>query len=90
MIRCTLVTIALAAAALGTQTPRGLQVHEKRDTIPPGYSLIEAASSDTDINLRLALAQNNISGLIDTLYEVSTPSSAKYGQYLSKEEVCQE
>lgn len=37
---------------------------------------------------RLALKQNNMDGLIEALYDVSTPSSAKYGQHLSKYEVC--
>ncbi|KAJ7750792.1 family S53 protease [Mycena metata] len=42
---------------------------------------------DQILNLRLALAQKDISGLQDTVYGVSTPGSSRYGQYLSKEEL---
>ncbi|KAH9913300.1 peptidase S8/S53 domain-containing protein [Fomitopsis serialis] len=87
MISRLLVAAAFTAAALGTPARRSLQVHEKRDTIPSGYSLTGSASADTVLDLRLALVQNDTTGLINALYDVSTPSSAKYGKYLSKEEV---
>ncbi|KAH9839170.1 family S53 protease [Rhodofomes roseus] len=87
MLSRFLVAAAVTAAALGTPAHRSLQVHEKRDNAPNGYSLTEPASSDTVLNLRLALVPNDTTGLIDALYDVSTPSSVKYGQYLSKEEV---
>lgn len=45
------------------------------------------AAPETVLTLRFALVQNNLTGLIDTLYDVSTPSSPNYGAYLSKEEV---
>lgn len=88
MILCLLVSIALVTVAFGTSMPRSLQVHEHRDNIPSGYTLTEVASGDTKISLGLALAQRDPAGLINALYEVSTPSNARYGQFLSKDEVC--
>ncbi|TFY67250.1 hypothetical protein EVJ58_g1740 [Rhodofomes roseus] len=38
------------------------------------------------IKLRVALVQSNPAGLEDALYDVSTPSSDNYGQYLTREE----
>ena len=40
------------------------------------------------LKLRLALAQSDPDGLIEALYSVSDPDSPRYGQYLSKAEVC--
>ena len=40
------------------------------------------------LKLRLALVQSDPDGLIEALYSVSDPDSPRYGQYLSKEEVC--
>lgn len=64
-----------------------LQVHEARSKIPAGFSSHGAASSDTMLNLRIALVQSDFAGLEERLYDVSTPSSANYGKHLSKTEV---
>ncbi|KAI0066328.1 subtilisin-like protein [Artomyces pyxidatus] len=68
---------------------RDLRVHERRDTHPEGFTNRGPAQADTVLRLRLALVQNDISGLQDALMDVSTPSSAHYGEHLSKEEVFQ-
>ncbi|KAJ7740388.1 family S53 protease [Mycena metata] len=70
-------------------TTRGeFTVLERRDSPPSGFSRVGPSPSDTVLNLRLAaLTQNNISGLHDTVYEVSTPGNSRYSQYLSKEKV---
>ncbi|KAJ7156355.1 family S53 protease [Mycena filopes] len=60
---------------------------ERRDTAPAGFTHIGSAQADEILTLRLALTQGNIPGLHDTVYEVSTPGNARYGQYLSREEV---
>ncbi|KAJ7768843.1 Pro-kumamolisin, activation domain-containing protein, partial [Mycena metata] len=62
-------------------------VLERRNSPPSGFSRVGPSPPDTVLNLRLGLTQNNISGLDDTVYEVSTPGNSRYGQYLSKEEV---
>ncbi|KAJ6454753.1 family S53 protease [Mycena vitilis] len=59
----------------------------KRDAPPPGFARIGAAPVNEVLNLRLALAPSNIQGLEDTVYDVSTPGNARYGQYLTQDEV---
>lgn len=86
-----LLTIAsLAALALGTPVRRDLQLHESRKSTPSGFSLVGPAAPDTTLDLRLALVRGNAVGLIDALYDVSTPSSVRYGEHLTKEEVSNE
>lgn len=81
------VLLSLLSLALATPAPRTMRVHTRRDSAPAGYTLAGAASPDTTIRLRIALAQSNPAGLEDALYDVSTPSSANYGKYLTREEV---
>lgn len=61
--------------------------HEKLEKAPDGFLHNGPASDSTSLNLRIALVSNNMAGLEKALYDVSTPSSALYGQHLSKEEV---
>ncbi|KAF9813130.1 hypothetical protein IEO21_05741 [Rhodonia placenta] len=72
---------------MGTPLRRAMQVHEALQSTPSGYTLTGAASPDTVLSLRVALVQNNIDGLIEALYDVSTPSSSNYGKWLSKSDV---
>jgi tripeptidyl-peptidase-1 len=60
---------------------------EKRDGSPPGFSRVGPTPLDQTLNLRLALMQKNITGLHDTVYDISTPGNARYGQYLTQDEV---
>ncbi|KAI0669376.1 family S53 protease [Trametes maxima] len=87
MVATRLFVASLFTFALGKPMGRNLQVHETREDIPAGFSLQGAASPDTTLKLRLALVQPNFAELEQKLYDVSTPSSANYGQHLSKEEV---
>ena len=82
-----LVAVVLSALVLAKPARRDLQVHESRPRAPAGFSSSGAASPDTTLNLRLALVRNDEAGLIQSLYDVSTPSSPNYGQHLTKEEV---
>ncbi|KAF8576677.1 family S53 protease-like protein [Ramaria rubella] len=66
---------------------RNLVLHEQIDGAPEGFVLSGPASDATSLNLRIALVSNDMAGLENALYDVSTPSSALYGQHLSKEEV---
>ncbi|KAI0633617.1 subtilisin-like protein [Trametes polyzona] len=76
-----------AAAVLAGPTARPMQVHDSRAGAPQGFVLTGPAPVDATLDLRLALVQNDIAGLHEALYAVSTPDSPLYGQYLSKEEV---
>lgn len=81
---------AFAPLVLASPSPlaaRSMQLHETRETIPAGFVQSGAAPADQMLELQFGLVQNNPKGLEDALYSVSTPSSASYGQFLSKEEV---
>ena len=79
--------LLLPAISLASLSRRDMQLHESRAEPPSGYTVLGPAAPETVLTLRLAIVQNNLTALIDTLYEVSTPSSPNYGAYLSKEEV---
>lgn len=64
-----------------------MMLHEKREQAPQGFSSNGPASADTILDLRIAMVPNNIAGLEEQLMAVSTPSSASYGQHLTREEV---
>ncbi|KAJ3551202.1 hypothetical protein NM688_g4844 [Phlebia brevispora] len=63
-----------------------MSVRESRPSPPSGFVHGGPAHPDTSLDLRIALVQNNPEGLINALYEVSTPGSPSYGEHLSKEE----
>lgn len=86
-IRSWLTLSLLYALVYGKPTRRDFQLHETRSGAPAGYRLSGTASPNTILNLRLALVRNDDAGLIDTLYDVSTPSSPLYGNHLTKEDV---
>lgn len=83
-----LAGLLFPSLAWGTPMARMMQVQESRESAPSGYTLTGPADPDTVLTLKLALTQNDSDGLIDALYNVSTPPSAKYGQYLTAQEVC--
>lgn len=89
MLTSVFLVACLAASAFGTPTARDsdLQLHEALDATPVGFVHSGSADPQTMLKLRIALVQNNPAGLEDALYDVSTPSSANYGQHLTKEEV---
>ncbi|KAF7353862.1 Subtilisin-like protein [Mycena venus] len=64
-----------------------LVVLERRDAAPEGFVHSGAAPAAQVLNLKVNLVQNDLAGLESALYEAATPGSAKYGQWLSVEEV---
>lgn len=66
---------------------RSMQVAKSRASAPSGFTFTQPADSGTMLKLRIALKQNNMDGLIDKLYDVSTPSSPNWRKFLSKGEV---
>lgn len=83
-----LILTGLFSLALAKPMARDMKVRESRESVPSGYVRRGAADADTKLNLRIALVQSNIEGLIEQLYAVSTPDSPTYGEHLTKEEVC--
>ena len=85
-----LTSIILASVVVsGYASPlsRSLTVHDKRSTVPSGFTLDSAAPANQVLNLRVALVNSNITGLESELYAVSTPTSSRYGQHLTKDQV---
>lgn len=86
--RTSICIASLCTLALGKPLARSLQLQESRVAAPAGFSLAGAAESTAVLDLRLGLVSSNVDGLIETLYDVSTPSSSNYGQHISRPEVC--
>ena len=87
MVSNVLIFSALFSLALAKPTARSMKVRESRDTVPSGYIRTAAPPADHELKLRIALVQSDPEGLVDALYDVSTPGTASYGEHLSKEEV---
>ncbi|KAL7281195.1 hypothetical protein ACG7TL_004503 [Trametes sanguinea] len=83
------LTVLAACFALAQCTParRAMRTLESRAAPPSGFVHSGPASSSTVLHLRMALVSNDIAGLEEALYSVSTPSSPRYGQHLTKQEV---
>ncbi|KAH8108267.1 family S53 protease-like protein [Phellopilus nigrolimitatus] len=78
---------SLVAAVAANPVFHNLVLHEKREGAPNGFIKLGAAPADQVLNLRLALVNSDMPGLESSLYAVSTPGSALYGQHLTKEAV---
>ncbi|THH32196.1 hypothetical protein EUX98_g1969 [Antrodiella citrinella] len=88
MVATTLFIISLFSLAMGNPlSRRTMQLHESRSGIPDGFVNSGAASPESVLKLRIALAQNDPAGLTAALLDVSEPTSANFRQHLSKEEV---
>ncbi|TDL24744.1 family S53 protease-like protein [Rickenella mellea] len=83
----SLFLAVLLAMATATPVTPNMVLHELRQTVPAGFSTVGPAAAEATLTLRIALAQNDMAGLENALYDVSTPSSPLYGQHLSKEQV---
>ncbi|EPS94692.1 hypothetical protein FOMPIDRAFT_1054842 [Fomitopsis schrenkii] len=84
MLATGLLLTSLLNFGLGKPVARSLRLHESRSTIPVGFSRVGSADADTVLSLRLGLVREDTDKLIETLYDVSTPSSPNYGQHLSR------
>ncbi|KAH9847178.1 family S53 protease-like protein [Lenzites betulinus] len=88
MVAAGLLAFSFFTVALGAPLAREpLHVHDARSAAPAGYTTSGAPHPDTVLQLRVALKQSNVDGLVDKLYDVSTPGSANYRNFLSKAEV---
>ncbi|KAI0727509.1 family S53 protease-like protein [Fomitopsis betulina] len=85
-LRTSIYIVSLCYFALGKPLARSLQLQGSRPAAPAGFSFAGTAESATVLDLRLGLVSSNIDGLIETLYDVSTPSSSNYGQHISRPE----
>lgn len=84
MVALGLFFASLIALASASPLFSQLTLHESRDGVPEGFVASGKPDPSTQLNLRIALVQNDPAGLEKALMDVSTPSSALYGQHLSK------
>ncbi|CAK5281051.1 unnamed protein product [Mycena citricolor] len=78
----TVLTVAAVAAAKSAMV-----LHDSLATVPAGFVSHGPAPATHELELRFGLAGNDVKGLQAKLMEVSTPGSANFRQWLSKEEV---
>ncbi|KAJ6622550.1 family S53 protease [Mycena sp. CBHHK59/15] len=76
--------LSLAAAVPAAQT---FIVQESLSSAPQGFAKVGVAADSAPVYFRIALPSKDIAGLEKALLDVSTPSSANYGNHLTKEEV---
>jgi tripeptidyl-peptidase-1 len=65
----------------------GLVLHNQLANVPAGWALTGTPSSTSELNLQIALKQQNVDLLESKLASVSTPGSSEYGKYLTADEV---
>ncbi|KAF7323341.1 Subtilisin-like protein [Mycena chlorophos] len=82
-----MLALYLVAAALSLVSATPLVLHERRDVVPAGFVSRGPASATDVVKLRINLVQNNLAGLESALLDAAVPTSSKYGQWLSREEV---
>ncbi|KAI0646150.1 subtilisin-like protein [Trametes meyenii] len=75
----------VASPLVATSTT--FRIHEVTRAAPVGFAEVGPAPPEATINLRIALAQSDPSGVVDVLYKVSDPDSETYGQHFSKGEI---
>ncbi|PIL23443.1 hypothetical protein GSI_14754 [Ganoderma sinense ZZ0214-1] len=82
LVLSSLFSLALAAPSLQQRR------HVVRSvSVPHGFSYVQKANQEHTLTLRIALVQNNATGLEKALYDVSNPASENYGRHLTKAEV---
>ncbi|PIL27274.1 hypothetical protein GSI_10421 [Ganoderma sinense ZZ0214-1] len=87
LLALSLFTYLALATPISSLDSRDLLVHESREILPIGFSLVGPAPSQTPLKLRIALSQSNPDSIVAALLNVSDPSSDTYGQHLSKSQV---
>ena len=84
-----LVSVASAAASVVAPTLSRRVLHERRSTVPNGWTLRRRADPDTVVPLSIALRQSNLEHLDAYLLDVSDPLSPNYGKLWSPARVAQ-
>lgn len=86
-----MLVTSLLAAFLATSSASPLSiphvVHEKRTSAPHGWVKRAELGRRMVLPMRIALAQENLHKGDDWLMDVSHPTSSKYGQHWSAEDI---
>ncbi|KAF8260343.1 peptidase S8/S53 domain-containing protein [Lactarius quietus] len=89
--RLSVFSVLAAATLVASLVPRwdDTRVKHTWHAVPSNWESLGLPSTNTTIDLHIALLPQSENALIDALYEVSTPGHPKYGAHLSKEQVAQ-
>ncbi|KAF8260342.1 subtilisin-like protein [Lactarius quietus] len=89
--RLSVLSVLAAASLAAPLVPRwdDTRVKHTWHAVPSNWESLGLPSTNTTIDLHIALLPQSENALIDALYEVSTPGHPKYGAHLSKEQVAQ-
>ncbi|KAJ7267196.1 family S53 protease [Mycena rebaudengoi] len=79
----------LAVVSANPLGRRAMAVHERRAAVPSGFVHSGSVPAGEEITLRIALTSTDMAGLEKTVYEISDPANAKYGQHLTPAEVAE-
>ncbi|KAI5287896.1 hypothetical protein KEM54_005635 [Ascosphaera aggregata] len=82
---CLLFLAAAASAAPVIYDPH--VVHEQRDAECKQFTVVGRPSPTTGMLVRVGLVQSNMDKLHDLLLEVSDPTSKKYGNYYTQQQI---
>ena len=81
------VLLSLGLAASSDPIPFRWTVHERRSSVPSGWTVARKLDASAVVPLRFALSQSNLENLEEYLYDVSHPNSPNYGKHWSPDEV---
>jgi tripeptidyl-peptidase I len=62
-------------------------LHDKRNSVPDGFTLLQPAPADQMLSMRINLAMGNQTGLETALDRASSPTSPTFREWLTKEQV---
>ena len=88
-MRFFLFAVAAFAASVLAAPSAHYVVHEKRSLVPTGWQKGERLSSTHILPMRIALTQSNLDKMDGYLYEVSHPTSDKYGKHWTAKQVAE-
>lgn len=77
----------ILSLAVGTLASTSWVLHERLASVPAGYSLVGSASTNQILDLKINLANGDLSGLTDALDEASTPGTDNFRQWLTADQV---
>lgn len=83
----TIGSVVAPNPAIYPRTSSSLRVFEALRTIPQGWKKVDAPAASARLRLRIALQEPNHDLFEKTLFAVSDPNHAKYGQHLKRHEV---
>lgn len=78
---------AAVVSVLGSPQLSRRILHERRRSLPPGWSLHRRADPDITLPLSIVLVQSNIDKLEDYLLEIADPESPNYGKHWTPAQV---